>query len=145
MYRNVLIATDGSELAEHAVSHALGLAKTLGAKVTVVTVTDIFPTGQHSLLPRPDDIDRYEAHAAEASRQILDRVSETARNMGIACTATHVADEFPAQGILKACREHGCDLIVMATHGRRGLDKLLLGSQATKVMTLSTVPVLICR
>lgn len=145
MYRNVLIATDGSELAERAVSRALELAKALGAKVTVVTVTDIFPTGQHSLYSRPADIEWYEARVAEAAKEILDRVSEAARELGIICTTQHVADEFPAQGILKACKEHDCDLIVMSTHGRRGLDRLLLGSQTAKVVTSSSVPVLICR
>ena len=145
MYRSILIATDGSELAEHAVTDGLGLAKPLGAKVTVVTVTDIFPTAQQALFPRPADIDWYEARAATSARKILDRVSEAAREMGITCSTQHVADEVPAQGILKACKEHGCDLIVMATHGRRGLDKLLLGSQSAKVVTLSSVPVLICR
>ena len=145
MYRNILIATDGSELAERAVTVGLELAKPLEAKVTVVTVTDIFPTAQHALFPRPADIDWYEARAAKSAAEILDRVGESAREMGIACTTQHVADEYPAQGILKACQEHGCDLIVMATHGRRGLDKLLLGSQSAKVVTLSSVPVLICR
>ena len=72
-------------------------------------------------------------------------MSETARRLGVACATRHIADQLPAEGILAACQKHGCDLIVMASHGRRGLSKLLLGSQANKVVTLSSVPVLVCR
>ena len=145
MYRNILIATDGSELAERAARNALELAKTLGAKVTILTVTDMFPTGPYTPVPWSADIEQYEAASARSAKLILDRVSKTAQEMGIDFRSVHVADERPADGILKACRDNDCDLIVMASHGRRGLEKLLLGSQASKVVTLSPVPVLIYR
>ena len=145
MFRHIMIATDGSELADGAVYHALELAKSLGAKVTAVTVTDMLPTGPYSPIPWPADIERYEAAAVTSANIILEKVSEAARRLGVPCTTQHIADQLPAEGIHAACQEHGCDLIVMASHGRRGFSKLMLGSQANKVVTLSSVPVLVCR
>ena len=145
MYRHILLATDGSELANRAVTHALELARSLGAKLTAVTVTDMFPTGPYSPIPWPADVERYEAAVAASARSILKKVSEAARPLGVDCATQHIAGRPPAEGILAACEEHGCDLIVMASHGRRGIQKLLLGSQANKVVTQSSVPVLVCR
>ena len=145
MYRHILLATDGSELADRASTHALELAKALGAKFTVVTVTEMFPSGPYSPIPWPADIERYEAAATLSAETILDKVRETARSLGVDCEARHVATRPAAEGILTACRDHGCDLIVMASHGRSGLSRLMLGSQANKVVTLSTVPVLVVR
>jgi nucleotide-binding universal stress UspA family protein len=145
VYRNILIATDGSEVAGRAVVQGLGLAKSLGACVIAVTVTDGFPAASPVMLPTAADVDRYKMAAAETARSILDRVADAASDLGVRCERHHVADALPADGIIDACREHGCDLIVMATHGRRGMDRLLVGSQAAKVMTASSVPVLICR
>jgi nucleotide-binding universal stress UspA family protein len=76
---------------------------------------------------------------------VLAGVTEAAGRIGVACATLHAEDRFPAEGILDAARTHGCDLIVMASHGRRGLTRLLLGSEAVRVPTHSTVPVLICR
>lgn len=145
MYSNILIATDGSELADKAVHHGLELAKALGAKVTVTTVTDMIPTGPYHSMPWPSDVERYEAKAARSAKALLDRVAEAAAAIGVPYEMAHVADELPAEGILRACADHGCDLIVMATHGRSGVQRLLLGSQANKVVSLSKVPVLVCR
>jgi nucleotide-binding universal stress UspA family protein len=145
MYRHILFATDGSELADRASRHAFQLAKALGAKLTIVTVTDMFPTGPYSPIPWPADIERYEAASALSAEAILDKVREKARSLGVDCEAHHIATQPPAEGILAACRDHGCDLIVMASHGRSGLSKLVLGSQANKVITLSSVPILVVR
>jgi nucleotide-binding universal stress UspA family protein len=97
------------------------------------------------MLPNAGDVQRYEAAAAVAARRILDSVAASAAELDVACDTRHIIGELPAEGILKAAREAGCDLIVMASHGRRGVERLLLGSQAMKVMAASTVPVLICR
>jgi nucleotide-binding universal stress UspA family protein len=145
MYRNILIATDGSGLADHAVTQGLALAKALGARVTAVTVTQQFPTNEGVMMPNASDVKHYEEIAALAARRILHQVEASAADLGVPCTSVHVADELPAEGILKTCQEQGCDAIVMATHGRRGLERVLLGSQAAKVVKLSTVSVLICR
>jgi nucleotide-binding universal stress UspA family protein len=145
MYKHILIATDGSELAEKAVANALALAKALEARVTAVTVTDIYPTGAYSPIPMPSMIERYEAAAAENASKILASVSVAAGKLGISCETRHIKDETPAEGILAAAGEAACDLIVMASHGRRGAARMLLGSQAQKVVTLSPIAVLVCR
>jgi nucleotide-binding universal stress UspA family protein len=145
MFKHILIASDGSELAKRAEDQGLELAKLLNAKVLAVTVTEPWAavvTGEAALgFP----IDEYEKAAAESAARILAAIGENAKKKGLACRTVHVTDQFPAEGIIAAAKEQGCDLIVMASHGRRGLAKLFLGSEATKVLTLSTVPVLVCR
>jgi nucleotide-binding universal stress UspA family protein len=145
MYRHLLIATDGSELANNAVAHGLALAKAVGAKVTAVTVTEPFPAfaiGDASVaLP----IQEYEEAASSSAANILGEVSAAAKMKGVACEVVHVNDQLPAQGIVQTAKATGSDLIVMASHGRRGLSKLVLGSQANEVVSQTAVPVLICR
>ena len=145
MYKHILIATDGSELAGKAVNAGLQLAKALNAKVTAVTVTEpwtAYITGEAAIaFPLGD----YEKSAAENAAQALAAVDDLARKIAIGCKTIHVKDQHPTDGILDAAKSHGCDLIVMASHGRRGLGRLLLGSAAVSVLTHSTVPVLICR
>ena len=145
MFKHVLIATDGSELAERAVAQGLELAKVLNAKVTAVTATEPWTavvSGEAALaFPYAD----YDKASAENAAKILARTADMAKKAEVACATVHVKDQFAAEGIIAAAKEKGCDLIVMASHGRRGLAKLLLGSEATKVLTHSSVPVLICR
>ncbi len=145
MYTHILIATDGSELAGRAVTTGLELAKALGAQVTAVTATEpwtVMLSGEPAALQFP--IEAYEKAASESADRVLAEANSQAQQIGLACGMVHVTD-FPAEGIVETARSKGCDLIVMASHGRRGLSKLLLGSQATRVLTLSPVPVLICR
>src|SRR5262245_37122560 len=144
MYKHILIATDGSELAGRGVSAGLALAKVLDARVTVVTVTEPWSAmmiGESALMFPIGD---YEKAAAENATRILASTASAAKDAGVAYETVHVSD-FPAEGIIAAAKDKGCDLIVMASHGRRGLSKLILGSQATRVLALSTVPVLVCR
>jgi nucleotide-binding universal stress UspA family protein len=145
MYKHILIATDGSELAGKAVAAGFGLARELGAQVTAVTVTEpwtAFVTGEAGFgFP----VDEYEKSANESASRILSGVSKLARKADVHCTTMHTKDQFPAEGILETANKSGCDLIVMASHGRRGLRRLLLGSQANKVLTHSPIPVLVCR
>jgi nucleotide-binding universal stress UspA family protein len=145
MYRHLLIATDGSELAEKAVAHGLGLAKALGARVTAVTVSEPFPvfatTDGTVALP----LQEYEAAAAADAARILAAVGAAAKTRDIACDVVHVKDQPPAEGIVATAKARECDVIVMASHGRRGLSKLVLGSQASEVVSQSPVPVLVCR
>jgi nucleotide-binding universal stress UspA family protein len=145
MYKHILIATDGSELAGRAVAAGLALAKTLKARVTAVTVTEPWSTmviGGEPALSFP--IDDYEKAAAENATRILAGVTRAAKDAGVACETVRAID-FPAEGIIATAKDKACDLIVMSSHGRRGLSKLILGSQATRVLALSAVPVLICR
>jgi len=144
MYKHILIATDGSQLAGKAVTAGLLLAKHLGAKVTTVTVSEPL-TGLAVGAPAfAFPIERYEEEAAESAARILAEVSTAAREQGIDCTTLN-ARGLAAEAIIEAAKAGACDLIVMASHGRRGLARALLGSQAMRVLTLSHVPVLICR
>ena len=145
MFKHILIATDGSELADRAVAQGLELAKVLGARVTAVTVTEPWTAVVAGEAALAFPVDEYNKSAAMNAAHILTAVTERAKQLDLSCATTHVKDEFPAQGIIAACKTHGCELIVMASHGRRGLAKLFLGSQASRVLTLSPVPVLVCR
>lgn len=145
MYKHILIATDGSELAERGVVQGLRLAKALGASATAVFVTEPWEPQSPGEFTIGFPIEDYDKAVAATAARVLAGVDASAKREGVACRATHVKNEFAAEGIIKAAKDGGCDLIVMASHGRRGLTRLLLGSQATKVVTLSTIPVLICR
>jgi nucleotide-binding universal stress UspA family protein len=145
MYKHILIATDGSELAQKAALQGLELAKALGAKVTAVTVTAAWPVAEVGGMMVSSPLAEYEAAVAQGAAKLLSTVSDLAGKLGVDCATVHVPNEHPAEGILEQVGARGCDLIVMASHGRRGLAKFLLGSQATRVLTYSTVPVLICK
>jgi nucleotide-binding universal stress UspA family protein len=145
MYKHILIATDGSELAGKAIAAGFGLARELKAKVTAVTVTEPWTAIVVGDAAIAFPVDEYEKSSNENAAHILASVSKLARKADIACTTVHAKDQFPAEGILDTARKNNCDLIVMASYGRRGLGRLLLGSQAVKVLTHSSVPVLICR
>lgn len=148
MYNRILIATDGTELANKAVSHGVALAKLAKAPISVVTVTDVwsaFDMAHDYDRGKKDPIGSYEALAAAAAKRVLDKVREAAQSHGVDCTLIHVADKHPAEGIVATAKEVGADLIVLASHGRRSISRLLLGSQANEVVTHSEVPVLIVR
>jgi nucleotide-binding universal stress UspA family protein len=145
MFKNILIATDGSDLAQKAVEKGIGLAKSLGAKVTIVTVspswTSVVPDDTAMSFPVEEYIRAINKNAETA----LSSAATVAMRAGVEFATIHEADQFPAEGILSAAKQTACDLVVMASHGRRGLQRLFLGSQAQEVLTHSSVPVLICR
>lgn len=145
MYKSILIATDGSELAQNAVAQGLTLAKALGAKVTVITVTEPWNAAVSGEAMIAFPIDEYEKSAASAASAILAGAGEIARKVGASFDTMHIKDRNPAEGIVETAKKLGSDLIVMASHGRRGISRMLLGSQANKVVTLSPIPVLICK
>jgi len=145
MYTHLLIATDGSELADKAVAHGLVLAKALGAKVTAVTVSEPWTAFMIGEVGASFPVEEYERAGEANAAAVLGAVVKKAAAAGVACEQRYVKDQFPAEGILEAAKEARCDLIVMASHGRSGIQRLLLGSQANKVVTQSAVPVLICR
>ena len=144
VYKHMLIATDGSELAAKAVTTGLQLAKALGAKVTAVTVTEAWAAMAPGEAALVFPVEEYEKAAAQNAAHILDGVCAQAQKLGVTCETVHVT-EFPAEGIVLTAKDRGCDLIVMASHGRRGISRILLGSQAVRVLTHAPVPVLICR
>jgi nucleotide-binding universal stress UspA family protein len=145
MYRHLLLATDGSELAQKAVAQGLALAKALQARVTAVTVTDPVPPMVSGDVSVAFPVLDYQRAAEENAVRILDGASAAAKTAGVACEVVHVKDQYPAEGILETAKAKGADLIVMASHGRRGISKLLLGSQATEVVSQSSVHVLVYR
>jgi nucleotide-binding universal stress UspA family protein len=144
MYRHILIPTDGSELAEHGVSNGLSLAKSLGAKVTVIIVVEPFSAldlGEPLVFQEVVQLsEQIKKHAAS----VLDHVANAAKQAGVSCDAIQVGDAQPHQAIIATATDRGCDLIVMASHGRSGLSALLLGSVTSKVLTHTKTPVLVC-
>jgi nucleotide-binding universal stress UspA family protein len=145
MYTHILIATDGSELAAKAVTQGLAIAKALGARATALTVTEPWVAVAPGEVAMAFPVKEYDESVTANAARILKAVEDQARSLAVPCDTVHVKDQFPAEGIIETATLHNCDLIVMASHGRRGLMRLLLGSQANKVLTQSTVPVLICR
>ena len=145
MYKHILIPTDGSELAERAVTNGLSLAKSLGAKVTVIIVEEPFsllalaePGAFQELVQLTEQIKRDAA-------SVLNRVANTAKQAGVSCDTIQVESAQPYQAIIATAADRGCDLIVMASHGRGGLSALVLGSVTNKVLTHTKTPVLVCQ
>jgi nucleotide-binding universal stress UspA family protein len=148
MYKKILIATDGSELAGRAVAHGLKLAKELKVPVVVVTVTRMWSAleiAHGARLATANPIERYQESAAAWAQRNLDPAGEQAKAAGVSFELVHVPESAPAEGIIATAEKQGCDLIVMASHGRRGLGRLLIGSQANEVLAYSKVPALIVR
>lgn len=149
MYKHILISTDGSELARKGVDHGLALAKALGSKVTLIIATEPFPVlGAASAagwVATPQDFETFEEGRRKFAEAILAPLKAAARKMEIEAHTIHVADAFAATAIVETAQKEGCDLIVMASHGRRGVKRLLLGSQAAEVVSSSPVAVLVVR
>lgn len=149
MYSHILIPTDGSTLAEQAVVKGLELAKALGAAVTVMTVVEPFHlvtyamTGEATQLS--DRVRAYERQAAGQAKVVLDAAASQASAAGVAAETVAVEADHPSEAIIRTAGEKGADLIVMASHGRRGMAALVLGSETTKVLTHSKIPVLVLR
>ena len=146
MYKHILIATDGSEIAQKGVDHGLSLAKNLDAKVMVVTVTEPFPiyAGEGWALG-PGDFERYDADQIKFAQELLAPIKASADRLGVTCETRHVPNRRPAEAILDTAAEEDCSLIVMASHGRRGLERLFLGSQTQELVSRSSLPVLVVR
>jgi nucleotide-binding universal stress UspA family protein len=145
MYKHILIPTDGSELSKKAIDHGIGLAKALNAKVTAVTVSEPF----HVFAVEPsmvtDTPDEYKKHVAALAAKYLKAAKDAATAAGVPCDGVHVENEHPYEAIIDTARKGGCDAIVMASHGRRGVSAVVLGSETVKVLTHSTTPVVVVR
>jgi nucleotide-binding universal stress UspA family protein len=145
MYANILIATDGSELAAKATQHGIALAKRIGAKVTVLTVLPPFHMFTTDTQMLEDTPPQYKARVQNEAEKTLDAVARAAQLAGVACETVRVEHEHPYQAIIETAALQGCDLIVMASHGRHGISAIVLGSETVKVLTHSKIPVLVCR
>lgn len=147
MYKQILIATDGSELAQKGLEQGLRMAVVMNANVIILTASEPWQPvdvgqvwgGSASML------EDYRKQVADASQRVLAEAGKRAAELGVPHQPLYVADRFPSDAILDAVKEHNVDLIVMATHGRRGFNRLLIGSQTNTVITHSTIPVLVVR
>lgn len=148
MYKNILLPVDGSELSIKAVNEGLAFGKALGAKVVFINVVPHFslrvPEGFTSDLVRQLEKQR-EQEYRKIGENMLEKMKEQARTAGVDCDAIVVVGDDPYEEIIAHAEKHGCDLIVMASHGRRGLDAVLLGSETVKVLTHTKIPVLVVR
>lgn len=150
MYKHILLSTDGSDVAQKGVDHGLSLARNLGARVTVIMVTERFPVPVHlgiagGWIPGPEEMAQYGAGQKEIAQEVLAAVVASAKKLGVPADTVHVPEAHPAEAIIEVAKARDCSLIVMASHGRRGLRKLLLGSQTLEVLAHSPVPVLVVR
>ena len=145
MYTNMLLPTDGSELAGEAVQHGIALAHRLGAKTTVLTVVPPFHTFTTDAQMIEDTPALYKARMQKHAEKTLGAVADAARAAGVACETVQVEHEHPYRAIIDIAATKGCDLIVMASHGRHGISAIVLGSETVKVLTHCKIPVLVHR
>jgi nucleotide-binding universal stress UspA family protein len=145
MYKHILIPTDGSELSKLALEEGVALAKALDAQVTIITVTTPFHLITANPVMLTDTPERYTEHMAATAGQYLGEGKKIAAAAGVECDLVHIEHEHPYKAIIDTAQKQGCDAIQMASHGRRGISAVLLGSETLKVLTHSTIPVIVCR
>ena len=145
MYKSILIPTDGSELSRTAIETGVALAKALGARVVgiaVVLPSGDFAVGEFGLVSDPAEFTKANALSADRNLAVI---SEVAKNAHVAAETLQIGHDSPWKAIVETAASKGCDLIVMASHGRKGLDALVIGSETNKVLTHSKIPVLVTR
>ena len=147
MYKHILVATDGSKLSQKAVTHAIALAQALGAKLTVFYASPDSPLPAYAdgVVYEPVSKKEYAALATQEAEKILSAIAEKAEAGGLECATVHTIAPAPWEAILAAAKKAKADAIVMASHGRRGVSALLLGSETQKVLTHSKIPVIVVR
>jgi nucleotide-binding universal stress UspA family protein len=145
MYKHIMIPTDGSVLSEAAVKQGVALAKALQAKITGMTVSVNFHTFALDPLMVSDTSEQYQKDCEARASKFLGFIEQTAKGVGVPCAVEHVVADHPYEAIIETAKARECDLIFMASHGRRGMAALVLGSETVKVLTHSKIPVLVCR
>ncbi|MEY3669280.1 MAG: universal stress protein [Burkholderiaceae bacterium] len=147
MFKNILVPIDGSSLSKKAMKKAISLAKSLGAKVTGFHVTPEYKFNYYSeyIPTNYVPIEELESHAEAIAMGYLGKLQSACEAAGVKCHVSYVTSDFPAEAILKAADKHKCDLIAMASHGRTGLVRLMLGSETQKVLANAKIPVLVLR
>jgi nucleotide-binding universal stress UspA family protein len=144
MFKKILLPTDGSELSAKAVQGALKMASQLGASVVGLTVVEPYSYSTLSEY-RPETLEAFEARNAQAAEQRLAPLVQAAKDAKVPCETEMVKSFSPYEAIIDTAKKYGCDVIFMASHGRRGLSAVLLGSETQKVLTHSTIPILVYR
>lgn len=147
MYQRILVATDGSDLSHKAVDHAISLAATCGAELIAIKVVPHYPRSyfEGSVPLSADEVSRIEKHWAEDGEGVVEAVKSAGAAKGVKVTALVVKSDLVSDALIEAAKKHGADLIVMASHGRKGVKRLLLGSETQQVLTHSETPVLVLR
>ena len=145
MYKNILVATDGSEISERAVAHATELAQKLKTRLLIVTITEPFHILSLGVEQLESTRPEYNRHMAEHAQTVLASAVKVASEVGVECQIIHRSAEHPYAAILNVANDRGCDLIVVGSHGRSGLSSLLLGSTTMKILAHSTLPILVVR
>ncbi|MGE0498604.1 MAG: universal stress protein [Ramlibacter sp.] len=147
MYKRILVATDGSPLSRKAVASAIELAALAGAELVALKVVPRYPVSyfEGALAITAQEVGRIEKLWAQEGQAVVDAAKDAAAAKGVKARAVTVRSDLVAEAIMAAARKHRCDLIVMASHGRKGIKRLLLGSETQHVLTHSTTPVLVLR
>jgi nucleotide-binding universal stress UspA family protein len=147
MYRKLLVATDGSPLSKKAVRSAIDLAAALGAELVALYVVPRYPVSyfEGGVTIPAQEVSRIEEQWSQKGQAVVDAVLQTATAAGVKAKAVVSRSELVAESILAAVKKHRCDLVVMASHGRKGLKRILLGSETQQVLTHGSVPVLVLR
>ncbi len=147
MYNKILVATDGSTLSKKAVKAAVELAALCGAELVALKVVPRYPQAyfEGSIAMSPKEVARIEQQWAEEAQAVVDAATKTATTAGVKVKAVTVKSDLVAEAIIAAAGKHKCELIVMASHGRKGIKRLLLGSETQQVLTHSQLPVLVLR
>jgi nucleotide-binding universal stress UspA family protein len=145
MYKHILIPTDGSDLSEKAIKQGLALAKSIGAKVTAITVSQTFHTFSVDPVIVTDTPKQYQKNCDARAERYLSIAKNVAKAASVPYEGIHVMHDHPYEAIVGAAKDKGCDLICMASHGRKGMSAIVLGSETVKVLTHSKIPTLVCR
>ncbi|MFZ3127565.1 MAG: universal stress protein [Rhodoferax sp.] len=147
MYQRILVATDGSSLSKKAVKGAIELAALCGAELVALKVVPRYPQSyfEGGIALQPEEVSRVEKQWADEGQAVVDAVKKQALGKGVTTKALTVKSDVVSDALLAAAKKHQCDLIVMASHGRKGIKRLLLGSETQHVLTHATIPVLILK
>ncbi len=145
MFKHILLPTDGSELSLRAVDTGIALAASLGADVFAFHVVDPYPELSYVVDVVRTNQEFFFNEAIKQAEGYLQEVHKRASAAGVSCTSEHAIGNRPYAAIIAAATRHGCDLVVMASHGRHGVNRLLLGSETQKLLVTCEVPVLVCR
>ena len=145
MYKHILIPTDGSELSERAARSAVDLAKSIDARLTALHTTPMFAQtelGAHAVYTR---VLEHKEQSEQTAQQVLNAIVQMARAVNVSVNTVHRVTDNPWEAIVNVAQELGCDLIFMASHGRRGISAFLMGSETNKVLIHTKIPVLVWR
>jgi len=147
MYEKILVATDGSPLSKKAVTSAVALAALTGASLVALKVVQRYPQSyfEGGLALQAAEVGRIEKQWAEEGQAVVDEVKKMAELQGVKTRALTIKSDIVSDAVIAAAKKHKCDLIVMASHGRKGVKRLLLGSETQQVLTHSHIPVLVLR